>query len=240
MSKSNKSTLALFLDAPFQSYGTKDRFAHRTTAPHPSKSAVAGMGCAALGLAKGLAPEATFLQEFNRCCFTTVEVNRKNSQPGVLRDYHTVSGTVSAEGNPKNTVQTYRYYLMDSRFVVLIQGPSKFLQALKDALENPRWGIWFGRKSCIPASPIVMGLYSTVTDAWRGVCARIGANPDVERSITVDAIHSDQAGIVDVAQDAADAFGQPGSSSEGRRYHPRRVLQYSGVPGYANSGKASS
>jgi len=52
--------LALMLDAPLQSWGFASRFQRRTTGLHPTKSGIAGLLCAALGVAKGSDADGRF------------------------------------------------------------------------------------------------------------------------------------------------------------------------------------
>ena len=52
-------------------------------------------------------------------------------------------------------MQTYRHYLLDARFGVLIEGPAALLEEIAAALRNPKWGVWLGRKCCLPASPVL-------------------------------------------------------------------------------------
>ena len=104
-----------------------------------------------------------------------------------LLDYHTVGGgydpkepgergciTVSAgNGKPRQKggrslpVLTYRQYLADASFGVLLEGASPLLKQIADALEDPIWGIWLGRKTCIPSTPVFAGLKNNRDNALR-------------------------------------------------------------------------
>lgn len=159
---SDSAYLTLMLDAPMMSWGVSSRFQRRTTELHPSRSAVCGMICAAMGRDKGSEEEAQTLQRMETLTFAFYATPRAHpSRDGVLavrrlEDYHTVSGTRSAD-NPrpkKDAVLTYRQYLLDARFVAILTGEAELLTAIASALSNPRWGIWLGRKSCIPAAPV--------------------------------------------------------------------------------------
>lgn len=81
-----------------------------------------------------------------------------------LQDCHTVQNTRRASGAINNDcVLTYRQYLTDASFGVLLEGDTVFPKQIADALANPVWGVWLGRKACIPAAPILAGL-RTVRD----------------------------------------------------------------------------
>jgi hypothetical protein len=94
-----------------------------------------------------------------------------------MQDYHTVMGTRNAKGELKgDAVLTYRQYLNDAFFYALLQGDSLFLNEItegsgdgkgKKGLKNPAWGVWLGRKACIPSMPVFAGLYLTKEEALK-------------------------------------------------------------------------
>jgi hypothetical protein len=59
------------------------------------------------------------------------------------------------------------------------------LERVADALRNPTWGIWFGRKNCIPAAPVCRGVFESRLDAEKELlngkpieeCTRIEESP---------------------------------------------------------------
>lgn len=178
----DSSFLALRLEGPLQSWGFDSQYNRRNTGLMPTKSAVAGLCCAALGFPRGSDQEKTFLESFQNLRMTAIAIPRKGANKELpvrrLQDYHTVGGgydpnnpnergsiTVSAEdGKPraKNgqslAVLTHRQYLTDASFGVLLEGDTAFLKQIADALANPVWGLWLGRKACIPAAPVLAGL----------------------------------------------------------------------------------
>lgn len=191
---SDKSFLALRLEGPLQSWGVDSQYNRRNTGLMPTKSAIAGICCAALGLPRGSEEEREFLVRFSETRMTAIAIPRrlkKEIQKELpvrrLQDYHTVGGgynpdnpverghiTVTAEdGKPraKNgqalAVLTHRQYLTDASFGVLLAGPSSLLKNIADALANPVWGIWLGRKTCIPSTPVLAGLRDNHDEALR-------------------------------------------------------------------------
>jgi CRISPR system Cascade subunit CasD len=84
-----------------------------------------------------------------------------------LVDYHTVQNTLTAEGKIKDTHLTWRLYLCDASFVAVLVGEKSLVGELGAALRNPKWGLWLGRKACIPTAPIYVGVYDTEGDALR-------------------------------------------------------------------------
>ncbi|MBI5484562.1 MAG: type I-E CRISPR-associated protein Cas5/CasD [Deltaproteobacteria bacterium] len=186
---SDKSFLALRLEGPLQSWGFDSQYNRRNTGLMPTKSAIAGMCCAALGFTRGCEKEQKFLASFGMVQMTAIAIPRNGTKKELpvrrLQDYHTVGGgydpnsaaergsiTVSAEdGKPraKNgqslAVLTHRQYLTDASFGVLLEGETSLLKQVAAALENPVWGVWLGRKVCIPTAPVLAGLRDNKDEA---------------------------------------------------------------------------
>ena len=137
-------TLKLWLEGPFQSYGTEPRFEHLTTGLEPSKSALVGMCCAAEG--RDLSKDVSDLAGLRM----GVLVLREGK---ILRDYHIARNVPMANGKQR-TIQTWRYYLMDAVFLVGLEGDMELLERLQKAFENPAGFISLGRKACVPSESI--------------------------------------------------------------------------------------
>lgn len=167
-----KAFLALRFEGPLQSWGISSQFNRRDTGLLPTKSAVAGMCCAALGYSRGSGQESVFLTEFNqvRMCAVALPRHRGTAELPVrrLQDYHTVQNTRRATGEiNRDCVLTHRQYLTDASFGIVLEGEAAFLKTVADALRNPVWGVWLGRKACIPTAPVLAGLESDREQALR-------------------------------------------------------------------------
>ena len=166
---SKQKYLSLRLTGPLQSWAANSPFNHRQTGLFPTKSAIAGLCCAALGAPRGSEWESSILDDFRKLRMEAIAIPRKNPfdqkksplSVGRLRDYHTVerTRTASKDSIKKNAQLTYRFYLEDAEFGVVLSGDGKFLDKLADAIKDPKWGIWLGRKACIPAAPVFAGIY---------------------------------------------------------------------------------
>lgn len=168
---SDTHCLVLRLQGPLQAWGTESQYNRRTTGIFPSKSAVAGMLCSALGLHRGSEEEKVFLAELTAMPMLAVSVPRRVGKSAQweltgsrMDDFHTVQGTAKAGGGTKNCHITRRQYLEDMDFRVFLSG-SKTLEKLAEALQNPIWGVWLGRKCCVPAAPVFAGLFTDETTA---------------------------------------------------------------------------
>ena len=180
---SNESHLSLLIDGPMQSWGFSSRFERRSTALHPTKSGIIGLIAAAMGIDKFALDEPDRIQELSKLNLTIVSLPRRNHDLNRLRmeDFHTVEGTQLANKQiNKNAVITRREYLLDVRFGVLLKGNPALLSRVASAMQNPRWGVWLGRKCCIPATPVFVSLASDLPTIWQLLLKRSGLNMDLQ------------------------------------------------------------
>lgn len=227
----NPAALALRLRGPLQSWGFESRYNHRTTALMPTKSALVGMCCAAMGIPRGSSDEVIILAEFQRTRLLTVatrSMSGRGTQRRTVRriqDYHTVADTMTAEGKIKTTQLTYRQYLCDAEFVAIFEGESEFLTRVASALENPVWGLWLGRKACIPSAPVLVQADGSLLfpDRDAAMQALLGGQPYTMFAYQeeVDRIEVDSDAIADTPLSFA---------SERREYQSRRIRQHVAQP----------
>ncbi len=223
--------LALLLDGPMQSWGHSSRFERRTTALHPTRSGIFGMLAAALGIDKFDADEAERLREFAALRLTVAALPRRDRRNRTLpirrlEDYHTVTGIRRASGKVDKdaTVQTYRHYLLDARFGVLLEGDGALLETIAAGLRNPRWGVWLGRKCCLPATPIVVAPPAGRVPAWSLLLQRAGYSGEepLGQFDHVLEVAPAESGA-DVIDDAPIGYGNP----IGERHGPRWIRRVS-------------
>lgn len=162
-------------------------------------------------------------------------------QPGsILRDYHTVSdyrgqpllsAAVTARGvqkptSPaKHTHITQRFYLQDAVFLAAVEGPQGLITALEHAVRHPVFPLALGRRSCVPAQPLVLGQRtSSLEDALRAepwqaapaVRKRWGRQNDDAAHIDLPATLDDPAGD-EVRDDVPLSFAPTGRTFTTRR-----------------------
>lgn len=141
------ATLLLQLVGPMQSWGTRSRFNERDTDLEPSKSGVLGLVCAALG--RDRADPIADLAD--------LRMGVRVESPGVLRrDYQTAQlyDRKKKDYVPSETSLSNRYFLSDAAFLVGLEGDRSLLSTIHDALKNPRWTLYLGRKSYVPSQPV--------------------------------------------------------------------------------------
>jgi CRISPR system Cascade subunit CasD len=125
---SENSYLVFRLEGPLQAWGFDSQYNRRNTGLMPTKSAIVGMCCAALGHARGSNEEKELLYNFVKIRMTAIAIPRiiernvggeiKTEELKVrrLQDYHTVMQTRKADGGIKPCHITNRQYLTDASF----------------------------------------------------------------------------------------------------------------------------
>ena len=144
----SSTCLLVRLQGPLQSWGTTSRFDERDSQAEPSKSAVIGLLCAALGR-----DWEQPVDDLAACRFG-VRVDREGVP---LRDYQTVTGVANAAGQvgKDRTVVSPRMYLADAVFLVALEGQdASLLSSTWDALASPVWPLSLGRRACTPSRPV--------------------------------------------------------------------------------------
>ncbi|SEK86286.1 type I-E CRISPR-associated protein Cas5/CasD [Nitrosovibrio tenuis] len=179
--------LLLWLEAPLQSWGSDSKFGRRDTLAFPTKSGVLGLVCAALGAG---GKQSALLAEFAALGQTVVSfVGGKKTADGVikqdreslLRDFHMVGSGFddqdpwasllipkTSEGKKAvggGTKMTYRYYLQDAAFAVVLEVPVDKAATIVQALQNPAWDIYLGRKNCVPTDFVYRGIFDNEASA---------------------------------------------------------------------------
>jgi CRISPR system Cascade subunit CasD len=214
--------LALRLQGPMQSWGFNSQFNRRDTALFPTKSALAGLCCAAMGKYRGSEEEKGILEKFGSTKLTCIAIPLKTRWTKALsvkriQDYHTVQHTRDAKGKMKSdAVLTYRQYLNDALFIALFEGERIFLEDVANGLQDPIWGVWLGRKACIPSAPVYVGIFPSQQEALSSVPEFEAKS--IENFSLVEEVSSFGAGV-DSYMDQAVSF-----DIHGRKFAPRRVM----------------
>lgn len=176
--------LLLWLEAPLQAWGHDSRFGRRDSLDFPTKSGVLGLLCCARGAA-GMQTEWLAKWADRDMQITAYVPQDRQGLPlprlPLLRDFQMVGSGYddkdpwasllipkTSEGKKAvggGTKMTYRYYLQDMAFAVVLQGPESELKVLSDALQNPVWDLYLGRKNCVPTEFIGQGVYGSLQEA---------------------------------------------------------------------------
>lgn len=176
--------LLLWLEAPLQSWGYDSEFGRRDSLDFPTKSGILGLLCCARGAGGKQVEWLARWADRDMVVLAYVQEARKDQpaqrQP-LLLDFHMVGSGYddtdpwqsllipkTSEGKSSvggGTKMTYRYYLQDMAFAVALQGPEDELYELEEALKNPVWDLYLGRKNCVPTEFIGQGIYDSLEKA---------------------------------------------------------------------------
>lgn len=160
--------LKLTLSGVLQYFSDSDSIALRTTyntSLYPTKRAIVGMLASALGYER---KDARSKELFNNIDvkYSIIE------EPIILNDFQTIRPLKSQKNymnkfNKRNTFQTvegkYRdgslckkvQFLQDAEYEIFIGGSDELLKELYDAIRNPVYSLFIGKRSCVPNKPIV-------------------------------------------------------------------------------------
>lgn len=230
--------LALYLRAPLQSWGASSKFGDRGTIDAPTRSGLLGLIAAACGIDKNdEARDREWLARAAKLSLTVLAFRRGDR----MTDYHTVGArydkddpwqkrmipTKAEDGKPKDyPTETHRDYLTDSVFGVVLAGDDALVGEMSEGLTNPVWGVWLGRKSCVPTEPILVGVFDSDDAARNALDARLRAS--LERGGGKVAGKRDDEAVkfelVEAAADEADEtlLDVPVSFNR-REFHARRI-----------------
>lgn len=191
-------TLVLRLAGPMQSWGTQSRYTHRDTGDYPTFSGVLGLVSAALGRTRGSDPSDLTALDM------AVRVDRAGCR---MSDFHT-----AADAKGTSTLSR-REYLADARFTVALTGEDGLVDRLARAVQKPVFQLGLGRRSCVPAEPVLRGVVDgSADDAFSEI------DPDPAATV-VRTVHDGEA----TAPDTFVVWDIPYTRSGRWHYRPRTV-----------------
>lgn len=160
-------TLIFQLQAPLSSWGEVAVGEYRPSADYPSQSAIHGLLGAALGITRDDDAAQTSLRTGFRLAVGVL------SQGKLLRDFHTAQvpsrtdlkkrphatrrDELSLAKTDLNTILSSRDYRQDAAALVAVQALADApysLAQLGEALKNPKFVLYLGRKSCPVDAPL--------------------------------------------------------------------------------------
>lgn len=225
--------LLLWLEGPLQAWGHDSKFGVRDTLNFPTRSGVLGLICCARGAG---GPEVEWLAQMNALSMEVRAYARTNTngQPllrePALCDFQMVGSGYddsdpwqsllipkTSEGKKAvggGTKMTYRYYLQDSVFAVVLAVPHEQAESLANALQSPVWDLFLGRKNCVPTELIYQGVFENAESAWQQ--ANLLAESK-QRVHSYSVVEGEQDGEVITLNDVPIQFGQ------NKKYRDRRV-----------------
>jgi CRISPR system Cascade subunit CasD len=230
--------LLLWLEAPLQSWGHDSKFGRRDSLDFPTKSGVLGLLCCARGAGGGEGQWLSSWAELDMQVVAYVPKDRngdaQHRQP-LLRDFHMVGSgyddsdpwqnllipkkSDGSKPNGSGTKMTYRYYLQEMAYAVALQVPAAMVDEVTQALSNPVWDLYLGRKNCVPTEFIGQGVYDTAAFALQ---AAEVLSAEKNRAFAFRVLQGEHDGEVLTLNDVPLQFG------EQKKYRDRRVTVQKG------------
>ncbi len=184
----NNKFILLWLEAPLQSWGADSKFGRRDTLPFPTRSGILGMLLCALGasgeqreLLERMRPLRQTVIAYTGVRKSSDKKNEKKDRDPLLRDFHMVGSGYNeldswetmlipktSEGKKAvsgGTKMTYRFYLQNAKFAVIMETPVELTESFALALQNPVYDIYLGRKNCAPTDIVFRGVFDDETSA---------------------------------------------------------------------------
>lgn len=172
--------LLLWLEAPLQSWGFDSKFGRRDTLKFPTRSGVLGLLCAALGYSgeqKEFLAQMSSKQQLVVSYLRNDEKKQTITPEPLLMDFQMV-GSGYDDSDPWQSLlipktsegkkavgggskMTYRYYLQDARFAVVLECSQAESTLFSEALQNPMYDLFLGRKNCVPTEFIYQGVFDS-------------------------------------------------------------------------------
>lgn len=218
------SYVLLWLEAPLQSWGYESRFNRRETLGFPTRSGVLGLILCAMGAGD---PQTEWLGKMSKygqtvLAFSKKESSRKFRDNLKLVDFQMV-GSAYDDSDPWQTLLipktiegkkavsggtklTYRYYLQNAKFAVIVCVPEELKETIKSALQRPHWDLYLGRKCCVPTDLVYRGCFTSEEEA-KQEALRIADSKDLECQFEVLEGQFPEEGEVMTVSDVPVQFG---------------------------------
>ncbi len=210
------SFLLLWLEGPLQAWGYDSKFSLRLTLDFPTRSGVLGLLLSAMGCGGA---QRELLARFKGLDQKVFSYSHGNIKPSKMVDYQVVGNGYSSTGWENKMIPkkrnggtavgggaklTYRHYLQDAAFAVVLEIPDDLDGDIAKSLVNPKWPIFLGRKTCIPSSPVYGGIYDSLQAAEKVLRERTDGY-----SLLFEVIDGDypEQGDVMILNDVPIAFG---------------------------------
>lgn len=200
-------SLLMWLEAPLQSWGGDSKFGNRDTLKFPTRSGIAGLLLCAMG-ASGEQIELLAKLKLSRqtvISYRKQPTSDKESSAPLLCDFHmvgsgydknhawqkmmipkTAEGKAAVGGGSK---MTYRHYLQDACFAVVLTTSENLAEQFMQALQMPVFDIYLGKKCCVPTDFIPRGVFASEDEAKAEAAKIAHAKARTEEFWVIDGEH---------------------------------------------------
>ena len=160
-----KKTFCFALEGAVHGWGAPSVDSVSNTTEIPEKRGIIGMLACCMGL-KREDPRIAKLYEQTDINVTLDEAYRNRMK--VLRDFQTINGLPvnpgssklislpTADGKTRSSgLIRYKYYVTDAKYHVTVTAEEELAEELFDAVNDPEWIPYLGRKCCLLSEPII-------------------------------------------------------------------------------------
>lgn len=204
----NVKFLLLWLEAPLQSWGADSKFGRRDTLDFPTKSGIAGLLLCALGATGEQRELLAEIAPLRQTVIAYCQAQQELSTTPRVRDFHMVGSAYDEKDQweslmiPKKSdggkavgggvKLTYRYFIQNGKFAVVIEVPEHWADAFSAGLVNPVFDIYLGRKCCVPTDIVFRGSFPDENQALVAAAKIAEEKKIVENFRVVDGDESDE------------------------------------------------
>lgn len=154
----------LILKAPMQSWGISGKLRYRSTYIYPTKSGLIGLMSGAIGFDRE--------DDNNLRFFDDLEINsyRLSEDYVILQDFFHASNVVKVDQILENKKEYgsligKKEYIHDGIFAGIVSGDEQKINRIANGLKNPVYGIFLGRKCCVPSTRVFQGIFDDLESA---------------------------------------------------------------------------
>lgn len=166
--------IILNLFGPMQSWGSQTYEDYRPSYNFPTKSAIAGIISACLGIRRTEFQRLKDLHDSISIAIKTIQTPVKSI------DFQTIEGAFKADGKMRKArIISHKEYLCDGKFIAAVQvsknGPFS-VESIIAALNEPFFTPYLGRKCCALSSPLFNSVIAanSIEEALCQVCPEAG------------------------------------------------------------------
>lgn len=173
--------LILRLEAPLMRWGLRSLWNDRDTHIVPTKSGVIGLLACAFGWKRG----DKSIEALSSSLRMGVRADRKGRP---ITDFHIVSSfsnpnikhlcnSAYKQRTGEGGLLTYRHYIQDASFTVVLSGSGDVLKEAAAALMDPVFPIYLGAKCCVATRPV----FEALTSEYESIAEALERYPRCEK-----------------------------------------------------------
>ncbi|SFK99577.1 CRISPR system Cascade subunit CasD [Lachnospiraceae bacterium KH1T2] len=154
--------IKIVLEGAFQAWGVPSEYTWRGTSYYPTARGIVGLIGCCMGIPRGDDRLEQLLSVLKITYDINEDDNGNRKSGSILTDFQVVRKEDGGKLNAANggTGDSYgiilhKSYINDASFTVHIEGPDDLMKDVYDAMLDPVWVPYLGRKNCPPTEPLI-------------------------------------------------------------------------------------